>query len=320
MDYRIMPPYETDPGRSKDPNRTVKQSFEVAEDFVDNQCLTRFTDKAIAWMQGKAERAKAGKPFFLYLPFTSPHYPVCPLPEFHGQGQAGAYGEFMIETDHPVGRVLDFLKKSSLDDNTLVIFTSDNGPENSWKRRIKDFEHDSRGGLREGKRSVYEGGHRVPFLVRWPAGVKQPGRKWEKRVGQTDILATVAELIGATLPANAGEDSQSFASVLKDPDFDYDRQPLITHGNKGRYAIAEGNWKLVLPGREGPAELYNLKTDRSEKQNLADQHAEVVDRLTLLATKIVACGRTTPGPASLNDTGYWEDLTWMSESEFKSAQ
>jgi arylsulfatase A len=320
MDYRIMPPYESKSGPSKDPKRTIKKSFEVAEDFIDNQCLTRFTDKAIAWMQGKSDEAKAGKPFFLYLPYTSPHYPVCPLPEFHGQGKAGAYGEFMIETDHHVGRVLDFLKKSGLDENTLVVFTSDNGPEKSWTGRIKKFEHDSRGGLRQGKRSVYEGGHRVPFLVRWPAGVKNPGRTWSKRVGQTDLLATFAELLGATLPGNAGEDSQSFASVLTNPDHDYDRLPLITHGNNGQYAIAEGNWKLVLPGQDRKAELYSLDSDLAEKKNVAGKNSDVVKRLTQSGTKIVAQGRTTPGSASPNDTGYWKDLTWMTESDYESAK
>ena len=136
MDYRIMPPYDRDKG------------LEIAPDFIDNQCLTRFTDKAIQWMKGKVNDAKNGKPFFLYLPYTSPHYPVCPLPEFHGKGEAGAYGEFMIETDYHVGRILEFLKTSGIDGNTLVLFTSDNGPEKSWPARIKDFNHDSRGGLR----------------------------------------------------------------------------------------------------------------------------------------------------------------------------
>lgn len=313
MDYRIMPPYETKPGTSNDPTRMVKRNFEIAEDFIDNQCLTRFTDKAIEWMGKKASDAKSGKPFFLYLPYTSPHYPVCPLPEFHGKGEAGAYGEFVIETDYHVGRILEFLKTSGLDENTLILFTSDNGPENSWEKRLSEFGHDSRGALRGGKRWVYEGGHRVPFLVRWPGGIKSPGRQWDKPVGQVDLLATFAELLGVDLPDTAGEDSQSFASVLFDPKSDFNRLPIINHGNKRRYSITDGDWKLVLPGKKQGAELYDLSRDRAEKKNVVTAHPEKVVQLTKKITEIVAQGRTTQGAPQPNDTDYWEDLYWMTK-------
>ena len=308
-DYRIMPPYADENGKG----------FEVAPDFIDNECLTRFTDKAIEWMEGKVADAKDGKPFFLYLPFTSPHYPVCPLPEFHGKGEAGAYGEFVIETDHHVGRVLEVLKKSDLDENTLIVFRSNNGPENSWPARIKKFDHDSRGGLRKGKRSVYEGGHRVPFLVRWPQGIKQPGRRWNKLVGQVDLLATFADLLEVELPATAGEDSQSFASVLLDPKADYDRLPLITHGNGNkeiRYAITHGDWKLVLPHEKLGYELYNLSKDHSEAQNLAESNPEKVAELKKHMNNIIARGRTTAGPIQSNETKWWKDLNWMTEKQY----
>jgi arylsulfatase A len=317
MDYRIMPPYETKPGKSTDPTRTIKTNFEIAEDFIDNQCLTRFTDKAIEWMTGKTDDAKRGKPFFLYLPYTSPHYPVCPLPEFHGRGEAGAYGEFVIETDYHIGRILEFLKTAGLDENTLIVFTSDNGPEKSWSGRLRKFGHDSRGALKEGKRSVYEGGHRVPFLVRWPAGIADPGRQWSKPVGQIDLLATFADLLGTRLPDTAGEDSQSFVPVLFDPEADYDRLPLLNHGNNGRYSITDGDWKLVAPSKDKGAELYNLSMDRSEKNNVAGAHPEKVEALTKRITEIVATGRTTPGTAQPNDTPYWEDLHWMTEADCK---
>ena len=124
VDYRIMPPYQNSPEETRRVVGTL--GMEVAPDFIDNQCLTRFTNKAIEWMSGKAASAKAEKPFFVYLPYTSPHYPVCPLPEFHGKGDCGGYGEFVIETDHHVGRILDFLKKSGLDKNTMIVFSSDN--------------------------------------------------------------------------------------------------------------------------------------------------------------------------------------------------
>ncbi len=306
-DYRIMPPYK------------ARGSFPVAPDFIDNQCLTRFTDKAIEWMGGKVADAKAGKPFFLYLPYTSPHYPVCPLPEFHGRGKGGPYGEFLIETDYHIGRILEFLKESDIDENTMIVFTSDNGPERSWPQRLEDTGHDSRGGYREGKRSVYEGGHRVPFLVRWPKGIKEPGREWADLVGQVDLLATFAEITGADLPDNAGEDSQSFASVLLNPENKTKRLPLIYRSEeKGdyRYGISEGNWKLILSGKALEAELYDLEADPAETKNLVAENPEKALYLQKRITEIVINGRTTPGAVQPNDTGYWKDLTWMTADDF----
>ena len=320
VDYRIMPPYNKTSAYSDEYQSEKMRGFEIAPDFIDNQCLTRFTDKAIEWMDGKAADAKSGKPFFLYLPYTSPHYPICPLPEFHGQGEAGAYGEFVIETDYHVGRILEFLKKSGLDENTLIVYTSDNGPEKSWPQRLETYGHDSRGALREGNRSVYEGGHRVPFMVRWPAGINEPGRTWDKPVGQVDLLATFADLIDVEMPDNAGEDSQSFASVLLDPKAEVDRLPLINHGNDGRYSITDGNWKLVLPDGQKGAELYALSSDRAEAKNIADAHPEMVAQLKKRISEIIARGRTTEGSVQPNDTGYWKDLNWMTEAEYDQLQ
>ena len=315
-----MPPYQKTPEETQ--KLLKKRGMEVAPDFVDNQCLTRFTDKAIEWMQGKADEAKDGKPFFLYLPYTSPHYPVCPLPEFWGTGKCGGYGEFVLETDHHVGRILGFLKQSGLDENTMIVFSSDNGPENSWKERIKKFGHDSSQIYKGGKRDIYEGGHRVPFFVRWPGGIKQPGRSWNKPIGQVDLLATFAELLDVTLPANAGEDSQSFASVLTTPQATYARLPLINHSPSGRFAITDGQWKLILPDpeRRSGTELYDLTTDPGEEDNVADQHPDQVAQMRTKATQIVINGRTTPGAVQANDTGYWAHLTWITEPEYSAIQ
>jgi arylsulfatase A len=318
VDYRIMPPYQNSPAETK--AAIGKGGWEVAPDFIDNECLTRFTDKAIEWMTGKVDAAKAGKPFFLYLPYTSPHYPVCPKPEFLGQGECGAYGEFVIETDYHVGQILQFLKDSGLDENTLIIFSSDNGPESSWQKRIGDFDHASNFIYRGGKRDIYEGGHRVPFFVRWPAGIKAPGRSWDKTVGQVDVLATLAELSGVELPAEAGEDSQSFLSVLTDPAADYDRLPLINHSFTGRFSITENGWKLILPEGTDGIELYNLAADPSETTNVADQNPERVAQLKQKVTDIVLNGRTTDGAMQPNDTGYWDHLNWISEAEYNTRQ
>ena len=183
-DYRIKPPYETVLSKAGTTNAlgVVKGQLEVAPDFVDSECLTRFTDKTIEWIEGKASEAREGKPFFVYLPYTSPHKPVIPIEPFRGKSEAGAYGDFMIETDAHVGRILDVLDKEQLTENTIVVFTSDNGPETTWKERIKKFKHHSNGIYREGKRSIYEGGHRVPFFVRWPAKIKAGTRLRQTRL------------------------------------------------------------------------------------------------------------------------------------------
>lgn len=314
LDYRIMPPYQATPQQTK--QAIGKLGMEVAPDFIDNQCLTRFTDKAMEWMADRAVDGNDERPFFLYLPLTSPHYPVCPLPEFHGKGSCGGYGEFVIETDHHVGRLMNFLETSGLDQNTLIVFTSDNGPEKSWKERIADFDHDSRGGFRGGKRDIYEGGHRVPFFVRWPSGIRDPGRTYAGLVGQVDLLATVAELVESKLPDHAAEDSQSFYSVLKDPTAQQTRHPLINHGVSGRFAITDGLWKLVMSHRNLKVELYDLSKDIAETTNVAAKHPQIVTKLTQKLTEIVRNGRTTPGHVQNNDTGYWKDLTWMTEAEY----
>lgn len=325
-DYRIKPPYETSLSEAR---KNIKgQIIEVAEDFVDQQCLSRFTDKAIEWIDNhlsqQSRDAQATKPFFLYLPLTSPHYPVCPLPQFHGQGEAGGYGEFIIETDYHIGRLLEFLDAQKLTEDTIVIVTSDNGPENSWKARAKEFDHHSNWIYREGKRSIYEGGHRVPLIIRWPAGIKQPGRVVSTPVCQTDLFATFAELLTSTqqntleqkavIPwrsENAGEDSYSILGSWINARSTLDRGPIIHHAANGQFAIREGKWKLLMPHRSRDYELYNLAEDPSEKVNLAGSNPEVVERLTNSISEIVKNGRSTPGKSQPNDTGFWSDLTWM---------
>jgi arylsulfatase A len=315
MDYRIMPPYEKTPEATR--LRMGKIGMEVAPDFIDNQCLTRFTEKAIDWMKGVTGDTSQDRPFFLYLPLTSPHYPVCPLPAFWGRGEAGGYGEFMVETDHHVGSILKFLDQSGLAEDTLLVYTSDNGPERSWRQRSETFGHRSNGPFREGKRSVYEGGHRVPFLVRWPGGISHPGRQWNRLIGQTDLIATLAELVDIQVPGDAAEDSQSFLAVMRNPGAQQQRLPLIHHAANGRYAITDGEWKLILPHRHQGFELYHLASDPGEAHNRVASHASLKALLLEKITRMISTGRSTPGPPSANDTGYWEDLAWMEPKEYQ---
>lgn len=308
MDYRIMPPYQTSPEAVPRPQKT--QPIEIAPDFVDSECLTRFTDKAIDWM-AKQTYEHESQPFFLYLPFTSPHYPVAPLPRFWGQGEAGGYGEFVIETDYHVGRILDFLDEQGLADNTMVIFTSDNGPERSWEQRIEEFGHDSSFIYREGKRSIYEGGHRVPFFIRWPARIPA-GKKYGGSASQTDLLATFADILNIELGDDEGEDSVSLLPILDAPSKDLGREPIINHGANGRFAISEGEWKLIMPHGKLGYELYHLTEDPGEASNLYGSYAQIETRLKKKITRIVQNGRTTPGAPRQNTVPWWPDLTWIS--------
>ncbi len=316
VDYRIMPPYHSTPQAAR---RALGGSpIEVAPDFVDDQCLTRFTDAAIAWLREHATATASPAPFFLYVSLTSPHYPVCPRPEFFGKGKAGGYGEFMVETDYHVGRLLDALDEFDVSENTLVIFTSDNGPENSWNQRAEQFGHRSNYIYREGKRSIYEGGHRVPFYMRWPKGIDSPGRVWTAPVCQTDIMATLADIIDFDLPPNAAEDSFSLAPVLRSAAAQVDRPEIIHHSAQGRFAIRRKDWKLVMPFRNSSYELYQLADDPEETHNVVDQHPEIVEQMRSAISRIVLSGRSTPGPSQPNDTGYWQDLTWIDPGEFSS--
>jgi len=272
-------------------------------------------EKTVKYIESYAESAKAGKPFFISLPLNSPHLPHCAAPEFVGKNKVGAYGDFMLETDFRVGQVLDALDKHGLSENTLVFQSSDNGAESGYARRLEQYQHASNDEFKGGKRDIYEGGHRVPFLMRWP-GVIKAGMVCDETVCQLDLLATSAEIVGAKLPANAGEDSYSLMPAMRGEDNPHSlRGPLMHHSSSGYLAIRDGQWKLNLfrgsggslkPARiepkvgEPPFELYDMKNDWRETTNLYDQHPDVVERLKSLATRIVDEGRSTPGEAQKN--------------------
>ena len=285
------------------------KGLEVAEDFVDLECLDRFTTQSLKWMDAQAENSRKGKPFFLYLPYTSPHKPVIPMKQFKGKGKAGAYGEFMIETDWHLGRIMQWLDDEKLTNDTMVIFTSDNGPETTWKKRREIFGHQSNGIFKEGKRSIYEGGHRVPFVIRYPNLIKS-GSRLNQPVCQTDILATLAEMIGAKLPHDAGEDSFSFLSNLIGKR-DGQEKILIHHSYSGRFAIRKDRWKLILPKGKNTIELYDLEEDPAESVNLSKKFPNIVSDLRVEFSNTILRGRSTPGKTLRNDTPIWSDVAHL---------
>jgi arylsulfatase A-like enzyme len=287
--------------------------------------------------------AKSGKPFFLYMPLTSPHYPVVPSPEFRGKSGAGDFGDFVMQTDHVVGQVLGALKKSGVADNTLVVFTSDNGPEITGEvdpgayDRLQKFVHASMGPLRGAKRDIWEGGHRVPFLARWPGKI-MPGSVCKETICHVDLMATVAAIVGAELPPDAGVDSVDILPVmLGGIPIRPLREATVFHSGGGRFAIRKGDWVLIPAGTgddngkrgEPPwfkkargneshnhaGELFNLADDLAEKRNRYADHPEVVRELTALLTKIIDDGRSTPGTKQANDVA----VTWKPKPAPKQA-
>ncbi|WP_158093906.1 sulfatase family protein [Algoriphagus ratkowskyi] len=318
-DYRMTPPYVSETGEGG-------EWVEVAPSFNDELVLETLTTHAVDYIDKAAVESKNGKPFFLYLPLTSPHLPHSTHPDFRGLSECGNYGDFMQETDFRVGEILDALDVNGIADNTLVIFSSDNGAETNYTYHQKVYDHYSNLNFKGGKRDIYEGGHRVPFLMRWPDKIK-PGSRVDIAVSQTDYLATVAAIVGVTLPDNAGEDSYDLLPLMmgenSNPEF---RGAVIHHSVTGHFAIRDGKWKLnMLRGSGGSLqpvfvetksgdpiyELYNMEVDPEETRNLFDQYPEIVKQLTAKITEIISNGRSTPGAPQDFVKSDWPQLTWM---------
>ena len=310
----------------------------ISADFRMEEVQPRLTEKAVDYF---AERAAThdGRPFFLYLAFASPHTPILPTGEFEGKTHATAYGDFVTQLDADVGRILAALEARGFAKNTLVIFTSDNGfapaaglPEHAA------VHHDPSGGWRGYKSDLFEGGHRMPFVARWP-GVTAPGTTCSELVGLQDFFATCAEVLGAPLSDNVAEDSVSMLPLLRGDKLRASaRTNIVNHSGEGRFSIREGSWKLLLwPGSGGwspptpnpsqwlkteaadltklpPFQLYDLMADPGERNNLAAAHPEIVQRLGQLMRKTIERGRSTPGaPQPYAGQEKWEQLAWLKE-------
>lgn len=284
-------------------------------DFTIHGVLPRLAGEAVSFI----ERQSAAQPFFLYAPLTSPHLPVVPNEEFRGRSGCGEYGDFVEETDEFVGAVLDALDRAGLAENTIVIFTCDNGSLYHWwearesddvkyyrvngrGRAMQEFGHQGNRHLRGTKADIWEGGHRVPFVVRWP-GRTPAGAVSNELVELVDLLATCAAIVGSSLPEGAGEDSRNILPALLEPSLEEPvRNFAIHHSLWGVFAVRQGPWKLIPhrgsggftfprdldPAKEGgpPGQLYHLGDDPSETTNLYEAHPDVVKRLEMLLRQV----------------------------------
>jgi arylsulfatase A-like enzyme len=287
--------------------------------FNRKQVAPTLAKKACEWIEVSA---KTGKPFFLYLALTGPHSPIIPNDEFKGKSGIGDYGDWVMEMDWTVGEVVAALTRAGVAENTLLIFTSDNGPEIWNYEEARDYKHYAMGPLRGVKQDTWEGGHRVPFIARWPGHVPADTTNAEV-ICHSDLMATTAAIVGATLPVNAGEDSYNILPALRGEKLAKPlREATVHHSGNGSLAIRQGNWVFIDAKSGGarkepewfkrergysdapnkfPGVLYDLSQDLAERRNLYGEHPDVVERLKALLDKYRRDGRSTPGPTQQND-------------------
>lgn len=301
-DHVVQQATVQDPG-SKSPRGVTWRAGLRAPDFEISKVLPTLTEKAEDVIRQRAK--DQAKPFFLYFAMPSPHTPWVALPEFHGKSGAGDYGDYVAEVDAMVGKVLDTIKAAGLENDTLVIVTSDNGAY--WgPQDIERYPHRANAGWRGEKADVWEAGHRIPFMVRWPGHITANSVS-DETASLTDLMATLAALLEFNLPPDAGEDSFNDLPIWLGQKHKPVRDTIIDHSNDGMFTIREGDWKLELGLGSGgfslprtvepvpggvQGQLYNLKDDPRELYNLWAAKPDIVEHLTKLLDKYKDSGHT----------------------------
>ena len=281
----------------------------MVKDWNPYKVLPTLTEKTVDWIG----RQNKKQPFFLYFALPSPHAPIIPDTAFQGKTEAGGYGDYMFQTDWSAGQILRALDKQGLADNTIVIFTSDNGPEKYAFERTRRYGHRSMGQLRGLKRDIWEGGHRVPFVVRWP-GVIKPGRVNDALISQVDLMATIAGIVDYPLPDNSAEDSCDQLPAWKDnTDKTAVRTSHVHNTAANKYAIRKDNWVLIDYKTGSMSEmpdwyiqdnqydtdmpkggLYNLNEDVGQHKNYINEYPEKAAELRKLLKSIRDKGHSAP--------------------------
>lgn len=263
---------------------------EISPEFRLENSLTEILADGISFIE-RHSREKSTRPFFLYLPLTGPHTPWLPTADTRGKSPIGAYGDFVMNIDHVVGEITATLNRLGIDDNTMVIFSSDNGAY--WPQsEIVLHGHDSNRGTRGQKGDVWDGGHRVPLIISWPARIKQQV-VYPHLISLTDFFATFADLTGQKHQKSSGEDSFSFMHVLNGNTGTMSRRSMIHQSSGGMYSIRQDEWKFIdglgsggftapdktdsLQGATG--QLYHIKSDPMESKNLFNDHPSIVKKL-----------------------------------------
>ncbi|MCH6257488.1 arylsulfatase [Puniceicoccaceae bacterium K14] len=296
--------------------KVVIENDTVIEHEDEIHMLPRLTRKAVEYIGERAQTDK-DRPFFLYVSYGSPHSPIVPTKEWQGKSGLGAHADFVMQTDDGFKQILDALDRNGFAENTLVIFSSDNGTsKNAGIPELESKGHYVSANMRGSKSDLWDGGHRVPFVVRWP-GIVNPGSTSDQLICLTDLMATCSDFMNTSLPNGTAEDSVSFLSALKGKPIISTRNGVIHHSISGHFAYRQGKWKLLLakgsggwtaPNEEAAAEagapvvqLYDLEVDPGETTNLYASHPNVVTQLLAQLEADVSRGRSTDGEAAQND-------------------
>ncbi|MEX2566908.1 MAG: arylsulfatase, partial [Cyclobacteriaceae bacterium] len=264
---------------------------EISKSFRIENCLTEIVEDGVSYIEKHAEN-NSSTPFFMYMPLTGPHTPWIPTDMFKEKSSIGTYGDFILNIDHVVGQITETLIKNGLYENTIIIFSSDNGAY--WpKSEIELNQHDSHMGRRGQKGDIWDGGHRIPLIISWPTGINRKGH-YEHLVSLTDLFATISDLTNQKLKDNNGEDSFSFFHVLNGDLNTKTRHSMVHQSSGGRFGLRMEEWKYIEglgsggftdprvmePKPGGPTgQLYHTKNDLSESTNLFLKHPKIVDKL-----------------------------------------
>ncbi len=307
----VIPTFSSEEAREKHGEWYGRDDNIVAEGYTMDRLVPTLSDKACEFVE-TATRTRPDQPFFLYYAMTTPHNPIVPNPEFVGSSRAGAYGDFVVELDHHVGRILGKLAELGIEKNTLVLFTSDNGPvdrtrgyREKWVRGDTEIHgHDSTGPFSGWKAGLQEGGHRVPFFVRWPEKI-QPSERCATTIGFTDVLPTLAELLDLSLDSDTAEDGESFYPALTGEARPGSFHQAIVHNHaNGTFAIRQGEFKLTVNGPLTTAQLvddafpvssfvlHDLGNDIEETTDVSGDHPGRVRAMHALLKKVVGEGRS----------------------------
>ena len=288
----------------------------TSDDFVHQTVLQDLTDKAVTYI---GKQAKEKNPFFLYFPLPAPHTPILPSEEFLGKSKTNEYGDFVMQVDDVVGQIRKELKRQGISENTLLVFVSDNGcsPKADFKE-LAEFNHKPSGFFRGYKSDIFEGGHRVPFIIEWPAKSLK-NSSTDKTICTTDFFATCAEITGYKIKDDEAEDSFSMLPLIIEKNNIAIREYTVHHSISGDFAIRKGDWKLIMcPGSGGwsyprprdikrqnldlpQMQLYNLKDDIGEANNLIAVYPNKVAELKAALKKVILDGRSTSGTIQKNE-------------------